>query len=73
VIEDAETGWCSSSEALGQFNFDELTENSGKYIARPYNYFLNPILEERLDIERIFSFQSGGMLLWECKRVSANS
>ena len=73
VIEDAETGWCSSSETLGQFNFDELTENSGKYIARPYNFFLNPILEERLDMERIFSFQSGGMLLWECKRVSANS
>ncbi|KAF2085243.1 CAF1-domain-containing protein, partial [Saccharata proteae CBS 121410] len=29
------------------------------YILRPYNFNLNPLLEERLDIERIFSFQSG--------------
>ncbi|KAI9809416.1 MAG: hypothetical protein M1827_006852 [Pycnora praestabilis] len=33
----------------------------GVYIARPYNFNLNPIMEERLDIERIFSFQSGAV------------
>ncbi|MCJ1246045.1 hypothetical protein MMC30_003249 [Trapelia coarctata] len=36
-------------------------EQTGKYIARPYNFFLNPILEEKLDIERIFSYQSGAV------------
>ncbi|KAF2144217.1 uncharacterized protein K452DRAFT_285466 [Aplosporella prunicola CBS 121167] len=30
-----------------------------KYTLRPYNFNLNPLLEERLDIERIFAFQSG--------------
>ena len=29
-------------------------------MVRPYNFYLNPIPEVRLDIERIFSFQSGG-------------
>ncbi|KAH7061386.1 ribonuclease H-like domain-containing protein [Macrophomina phaseolina] len=29
------------------------------YTVRPYNFNLNPLLEERLDIERIWSFQSG--------------
>lgn len=32
----------------------------GKYIISPFNMFLNPIFTERLDIERIFSYQSGG-------------
>ncbi|KAK4540188.1 hypothetical protein LTR36_009686 [Oleoguttula mirabilis] len=36
--------------------------DSGKYILTPYNFDLNPIIEERgLDIERIFSFQSGAV------------
>lgn len=30
-----------------------------KYILRPYNFNINPLLDERLDIERIFAFQSG--------------
>ncbi|KAI7213631.1 CAF1-domain-containing protein [Hortaea werneckii] len=31
-----------------------------KYVLRPYNFDLSPIIEERgLDVERIFSFQSG--------------
>jgi poly(A)-specific ribonuclease len=34
----------------------------GSYVARPYNIYLNPLLDERLEIERIFSFQSGGEL-----------
>ncbi|KKY23378.1 putative caf1 family [Diplodia seriata] len=32
---------------------------SESYVLRPYNFNLNPLLEERLDIERIWSFQSG--------------
>ncbi|KAF1811394.1 CAF1-domain-containing protein [Eremomyces bilateralis CBS 781.70] len=46
---------------------DEVDE-SGRYIQRdpqyilhPYNFNLNPLLEEKLDIERIFSFQSGAV------------
>ncbi|KAK7514655.1 ribonuclease H-like domain-containing protein [Phyllosticta citriasiana] len=30
-----------------------------KYVLRPYNFNVNPLLDERLDIERIFAFQSG--------------
>jgi hypothetical protein len=34
----------------------------GKYILRPYNFPLNPCIEEKnLDLERIFSFQSGAV------------
>ncbi|KAK5014569.1 hypothetical protein LTR16_004045 [Cryomyces antarcticus] len=36
-------------------------EQQGKYIARPYNFNINPVVEERLDVERIFSFQSGAV------------
>ena len=32
----------------------------GVYVARPYNFFINPVADGRLDVERIFSFQSGG-------------
>ena len=32
----------------------------GVYITRPYNFFVNPIPDGKLDIERIFAFQSGG-------------
>jgi len=28
---------------------------------RPYNFNLNPLVEERLDIERIFAYQSGAV------------
>lgn len=35
---------------------------NAKYILKPYNFDLNPVIEERgLDIERIFSFQSGAV------------
>lgn len=35
---------------------------NGKYILKPYNFDLNPLVEQRgLDIERIFSFQSGAV------------
>jgi poly(A)-specific ribonuclease len=34
----------------------------GKYVLRPYNFPLNPCIEEKsLDLERIFSFQSGAV------------
>lgn len=33
--------------------------DTGSYSVRPYNFNLNPLLEERLDIERIWSIQSG--------------
>ncbi|KAI9872401.1 MAG: hypothetical protein M1830_001690 [Pleopsidium flavum] len=28
---------------------------------RPYNFYLNPVMEERLDVERVFSYQSGAV------------
>jgi poly(A)-specific ribonuclease len=35
---------------------------SSKYVLRPYNFPLNPCIEEKnLDLERIFSFQSGAV------------
>ena len=33
----------------------------GVYVTRPYNFFVNPIPDARLDIERVFAFQSGGI------------
>lgn len=33
----------------------------GVYIARPYNIYLNPVVGERLNIDRIFSFQSSAV------------
>ncbi|KZF21529.1 CAF1-domain-containing protein [Xylona heveae TC161] len=35
-------------------------ENS-VYIARPFNFHLNPVMEEKLEVERIFSYQSGAV------------
>lgn len=32
----------------------------GVYVIRPYNIHLNPVPEERLNVERTFSYQSGG-------------
>jgi poly(A)-specific ribonuclease len=36
-----------------------LDSDRDKYVVRPYNFNLSPLMEEKLDIERIFSFQSG--------------
>ena len=33
----------------------------GVYIARPYNLYLDPVLKERLNIDRTFSFQSSSV------------
>ncbi|KAL8832616.1 MAG: hypothetical protein Q9170_004816 [Blastenia crenularia] len=33
----------------------------GVYVVRPYNFFLNPVPDERLNVERIFSYQSGAV------------
>lgn len=35
--------------------------NLGVYVLRPYNMFLSPIVEERINIDRTFSFQSSGL------------
>lgn len=32
----------------------------GVYVVRPYNFFLNPVPDEKMNVERIFSYQSGG-------------
>jgi poly(A)-specific ribonuclease len=37
----------------------EQDVDGDKYILRPYNFDLSPVINERLDVERIFSFQSG--------------
>lgn len=35
---------------------------NGKYVLKPYNFEISPLIEERgLDVERIFSFQSGAV------------
>ncbi|KAL8636251.1 MAG: hypothetical protein Q9228_006332 [Teloschistes exilis] len=34
---------------------------TGVYVVRPYNFFLNPVPEERTNIERTISFQSGAV------------
>ncbi|KAL9603936.1 MAG: hypothetical protein Q9219_000874 [cf. Caloplaca sp. 3 TL-2023] len=34
---------------------------SGVYVVRPYNFFLNPVPDERLNVERVFSYQSGAV------------
>lgn len=39
--------------------FAVYDDENQQYILKPYNMNLNPLIEERLDIERIFSFQSG--------------
>lgn len=38
-----------------------LTFDVGGYVLRPYNFHLNPVMEERLDIERIWSYQGSGL------------
>ncbi|KAL8704638.1 MAG: hypothetical protein Q9201_002224 [Fulgogasparrea decipioides] len=35
--------------------------NRGVYVVRPYNFFLDPVPDERLHIERIISYQSGAV------------
>ncbi|SMR49653.1 unnamed protein product [Zymoseptoria tritici ST99CH_1A5] len=38
----------------------EQDASSGKYVLKPYNFDLSPVINERgLDVERIFSYQSG--------------
>lgn len=43
---------------IGLTSVEKNMEND-RYNVRPYNFNLNPLLEERLDIERIWSIQSG--------------
>jgi len=38
-----------------------VQEYEGVYVMRPYNFFLNPTVSEDLDIERIWSYQSGAV------------
>ncbi|KAL8941848.1 MAG: hypothetical protein Q9211_001656 [Gyalolechia sp. 1 TL-2023] len=35
--------------------------NRGVYVVRPYNFFLNPVPDERLNVERVFSYHSGAV------------
>jgi len=32
----------------------------GKYVLKPYNFFLNPLPDSRLNLERVVSYHSGG-------------
>ena len=44
----------------------------GVYIARPYNFHLNPLPDKKLNVERDFSFQSGGKTSHNVKKQSAD-
>jgi len=44
-----------------QFGITCVQEYDGVYVLRPYNFFLNPTVPDDLDIERIWSFQSGAV------------
>lgn len=46
-----------------QFGMTIVTEDleHGRYVLRPYNFFINPVPMRFTKIERIWSFQSGGM------------
>ena len=37
-----------------------LTRDEGHYTLKPYNFFLDPVPNEKLHVERIFAYQSGG-------------
>lgn len=37
-----------------------LTGSQGNYTVKPYNFFLDPVPNEKLNVERIFAYQSGG-------------
>jgi len=41
--------------------FAHYDEDRQIYVLRPYNFPLNPLFDEDLDLERIFSFQSGAV------------
>lgn len=36
-------------------------EHRGAYVCKPYNFNLNPVVEERIDIDRTFAFHSGAV------------
>ncbi|KAI9675334.1 MAG: Mitochondrial beta-keto-acyl synthase [Caeruleum heppii] len=59
----AETKEAAERYQVLQFGFTCVEEDveTKTYLLRPYNLNVNPLVEERLDIERIFSFQSGAV------------
>ncbi|KAF2766079.1 CAF1-domain-containing protein [Teratosphaeria nubilosa] len=59
-----ETKQAAERYQILQFGLTCVTQDveSGKYILKPYNFDLNPLIEERgLDVERIWSYQSGAV------------
>ena len=38
-----------------------MAMNTGTYILKPYNLYLNPTIDRRLEVERDMCFQSSGM------------
>ncbi|KAI9824503.1 MAG: hypothetical protein M1819_000858 [Sarea resinae] len=59
IEEDLEKG--ITIDCVSQSTLRMLTAGSGVYIAKPYNFHINPVVEERLNIDRIFSYQSGAV------------
>ena len=41
------------------------SQEVGKYVLRPFNFYINPVPEKKFDVERDVTFQSGG----RCTRV----
>lgn len=39
----------------------EEDRDRGVYVARPYNFYLNPVPDKKLNVERDFSYQSGAV------------
>lgn len=59
VLEDKENG-SYQSQIIGS---SKLTYIQGNYLLKPYNFFLNPVPDQKLHVERIFAYQSGGNFL----------
>ena len=59
----AETKKAAERYQIIQFGMTCVEEDleRGVYIARPYNFYLNPVPGGRLDIERDFTYQSGAV------------
>ena len=56
VIEEKKKGSCPFLRP----NFLGETDSTGVYSLLPYNFYLNPVPDSRLDVGRDFTYQSGG-------------
>ena len=61
VEQDHVKGTGSQSSCSQPSSGHACLRDQGQYTVRPFNFNLSPLIAEKLDIERIFSFQSGGM------------